>query len=93
MTRIILIAFLVGSLLASCTVGPDYKRPEVLIPASWQNVDDASGSIANLTWWQLFEDPALQELIRNALKNNNDLQLAVARVAEARALLGIARSA
>lgn len=93
MTRIILIAFLVGSLLASCTVGPDYKRPQVLIPASWLNVDDASGSIANLTWWQLFEDPTLQELIRNALKNNNDLQLAVARVAEARALLGIARSA
>lgn len=89
----ILMPFLVGSLLAGCTVGPDYKRPEVLVPSSWRIVDEASGSIANLKWWQLFEDPTLQELIRNALKNNNDLQLAVARVAEARALLGIARSA
>jgi multidrug efflux system outer membrane protein len=93
MTRIISIGFLVASLLASCAVGPDYKRPEVPIPASWRNVDDASGSITNLKWWQLFEDQTLQKLIRNALKNNNDLQLAVARVAEAGALLGIARSA
>ncbi|HEU0275795.1 MAG TPA: hypothetical protein VFQ83_14840, partial [Candidatus Udaeobacter sp.] len=50
---IILLPLLVGSLLAGCTVGPDYKRPEVLVPASWQKVDDASGSIANLKWWQL----------------------------------------
>jgi outer membrane protein, multidrug efflux system len=90
---IILMAFVVASSLAGCTVGPDYKRPEVLVPASWRMVDDASGSIANLKWWQLFDDPTLQKLIRTALKNNYDLQLAVARVTEARALLGVARSA
>ncbi len=90
---IILLPLLVSSLLAGCTVGPDYKQPEVLVPASWQKVDDAPGSIANLKWWQLFEDPTLQKLIRAALKDNYDLQLAVARVAEARALLGIAHSA
>ncbi len=74
-------------------MGPDYKRPEVSVPASWRTVDEASGSITNLKWWQLFEDQTLQKLIRTALNNNNDLQLAVARVAEAGALLGIARSA
>ncbi len=88
-----LILFLAGSLFAGCTVGPDYKRPESSIPASWRTASDASESIANLKWWQLFKDPTLQKLIRTALKDNYDLELAVARVAEARALLGVARSA
>ena len=83
----------IAGLFTGCTVGPDYKRPEMPVPGSWRSVDDASGSIANLKWWQLFEDQTLQKLIRTALNNNNDLQLAVARVAEAGALLGIARSA
>jgi outer membrane protein, multidrug efflux system len=85
--------FFIAGLFTGCTVGPDYKRPEVPVPASWRTVDEASGSITNLKWWQLFEDQSLQQLIRTALNNNNDLQLAVARVAEAGALLGIARSA
>jgi multidrug efflux system outer membrane protein len=85
--------FFIAGLFTGCTVGPDYKRPEVPVPASWRTVDEASGSITNLKWWQLFEDQTLQKLIRTALNNNNDLQLAVARVAEAEALLGIARSA
>ena len=88
-----LILLLAGWLFAGCTVGPDYKRPESMIPESWRTASDASESIANLKWWQLFQDPTLQKLIRTAVKDNYDLQLAVARVAEARALLGIARSA
>jgi multidrug efflux system outer membrane protein len=88
-----LMLILVGALFARCTVGPDYKRPEVLVPASWRTLNGASDSIANLKWWELFADSTLQNLIRTALKDNYDLQLAVARVAEARALLGIARSA
>jgi outer membrane protein, multidrug efflux system len=88
-----LIAFLVALLFAGCTVGPDYKRPDVPVPASWRTVDGGSGSIANLKWWQLFEDHTLQDLIRVAMENNKDLQVAVARVEESRALLGITRSA
>ncbi|MGE5305211.1 MAG: TolC family protein, partial [Alphaproteobacteria bacterium] len=85
--------FFIAGMFTGCTVGPDYKRPDVPIPASWRTVDGGSDSIANLKWWQLFEDPTLQKLIRTALKDNYDLQLTVARVDEARALLGIARSA
>ncbi|MGE5218328.1 MAG: efflux transporter outer membrane subunit, partial [Chloroflexota bacterium] len=88
-----LILLLAGWLFAGCTVGPDYKRPESSIPASWRTADGTGESVANLKWWQLFEDPTLQNLIRTALEENYNLQLAVARVAEARALLGLARSA
>jgi len=82
-----------ASMLSACTVGPNYKRPEVGAPATWRITDETSGSLADLGWWQLFHDPALQNLIRAALKNNNDLLLAAARVSEARALVGVARSA
>src|SRR5262249_19638865 len=46
----------------------------------------------DLPWWQLFRDPTLQELIRAAVANNQDLALAAARVEEARALVGIAKA-
>jgi multidrug efflux system outer membrane protein len=49
-------------------------------------------SIADQGWWDLFKDAALQDLIREALQKNYDLELAVARVDEERALLGVARS-
>ena len=45
-----------------------------------------------MPWWQVFDDPALQGLVRDAIANNPDLRLAVARVSEARALAGVAKS-
>ena len=45
-----------------------------------------------LPWWQVFQDPQLQELVRTALKQNYDLQLAAERINAARAQLGITRS-
>ena len=88
-----LIVVVLTGLIAGCTVGPDYKRPDIAVPPAWRTAVGTSSSLAGLGWWQLFKDQTLQNLVRTALKNNNDLQLAVARVAEARALLGLARSA
>ena len=48
--------------------------------------------LADLAWWEMFDDPALQELIDTALAQNYDARLAMARVAEARALAGVSRS-
>ncbi len=48
--------------------------------------------MADLPWWQVFDDPALQALIREGIANNLDLRIASARVVEARALAGIAKS-
>src|SRR5258705_10566445 len=79
--------------LAGCAVGPDYKRPEILTPTDWRNGPEARASLGDLGWWELFKDPALHELITTAIVANRDLQLAVARVLESRAELGVARAA
>jgi outer membrane protein, multidrug efflux system len=79
--------------MTACNLGPKYKRPEVQPPTTYYTEEQAKQvSIADLAWWDLFKDPVLQNLIREALKNNYDLQTAVARVQEEQALLGVARS-
>jgi outer membrane protein TolC len=80
-----------GFLLTGCTLGPDYLRPTMLIPDNYRGVVDAPAaeSIADLPWWELFRDPVLQELTREALQNNFDLRIAVARVEQARAQISI----
>src|SRR5438093_6812078 len=79
--------------LAGCAVGPDYKRPEVLTPTDWLNGPEARDSLSDIGWWQLFKDPALHELITTAVVANRDLQVAVARVLDSLAQLGVARAA
>ena len=80
--------------LAACSVGPKYQRPDVQVPAETRFAPPAKdgASIADLAWWELFKDPVLQALIREALQANQDLALAVARVEEARAVAGVARA-
>jgi multidrug efflux system outer membrane protein len=86
-------------LLASCMVGPGYSRPCVDVPTEYRDVGavrpDAAGpdaaSIADVSWWEVFRDPALVSLIHEALGNSQNLAAALARVAQARASLGVAR--
>jgi multidrug efflux system outer membrane protein len=97
-TRSAWILLLSASVLSGCAVGPNYRRPAVQTPAAFHGPDQAqqtaqqTASFADLPWWQVFHDPQLQELIRTALKQNYDLQIAVERVSAARAQLGIIRS-
>ena len=84
-------------MLSACTVGPNYHRPVVQTPTAFHGADESqqaaqTESFADLPWWQVFHDSQLQELIRTALKQNYDLQLAVERVHAARAQVGIVRS-
>jgi multidrug efflux system outer membrane protein len=81
-------------LLASCTLGPDYHKPEVSTPGQFRAQTTAADatSIADAPWWSVFNDPALQQLIGEGLANNQDLQVAVARIEQARALVGVAQS-
>jgi multidrug efflux system outer membrane protein len=51
-----------------------------------------AASIADIPWWEVFQDEALHALIRDAIAYNHDLRIAVARVQEARALARVARS-
>jgi multidrug efflux system outer membrane protein len=75
-------------------VGPSYARPQMPSPAQYRFIEGAAQaqSLADSPWWQVFDDPALQTLVREALASNLDLQLAVARVEEARARAGVAKS-
>jgi multidrug efflux system outer membrane protein len=83
------------ALTAGCAaVGPNYERPQMPIPAQYRFVEGTAQaqSLADSPWFQVFDDPALQTLVREALANNLDVQLAVARVEEARARAGVAKS-
>jgi multidrug efflux system outer membrane protein len=91
-------AILASILMAGCMVGPNYHRPVVQTPGVYRDLRDdpqaqaQAASFADLPWWQIFQDPQLQELIRTALKENYDLQLATERIGTARAQVAITRS-
>lgn len=75
-----------------CLMRAHYRRPPVDIPQSWRLEAGEGSTIANVSWWEQFQDPVLDNLITIALENNYDLGIAVGRVNEFVSLLGIARS-
>jgi multidrug efflux system outer membrane protein len=80
-------------LLASCAAGPDYSRPEVETPVTWSDTTATKdSSIANIEWWNVFQDTVLQELIDSALVNNKDLKIATERILAAGANLGFTKA-
>lgn len=96
MRQPVIIFLLAASLLTSCTVGPNYRRPSVPTPPTFHAPEplasSQAASFADLKWWEVFRDQELQNLIQTALKQNFDLQDAVTRVEAAQANLGITRS-
>src|SRR6185295_6985601 len=79
-----------AALLAGCSVGPDYEKPETKAPAGWGEKTDAS--TADLSaWWTLFNDEKLNRLVDRAILANHDLKIAAARIEESRAELGVIR--
>lgn len=82
----------VALMLAGCAIGPDYKRPEINAPAAFRGQTEVPGSksLAELEWWELYRDPVLEKLIKTALQQNYDVKIAVARVEEFRAQVGVA---
>ena len=84
-------ALMDSGLIAGCMVGPNHHRPVVQAPTAFRDLSEnpqvqpQAASYADLPWWQVFQDPQLQELIRTAMKQNYDLQLATERINAARA--------
>ncbi len=78
------------TLRAGCMLGPNYKRPELELPTG--EAADNFSVFTNAKWWEVFDDPVLNQLESDALTYNKDLQAAVARVDQARAAVGIARA-
>ena len=97
MQKMVGLLAIVAGLLTGCMLGPDYQRPAVPVPTEFRSAEQpAPGreavSLADLQWFVLFQDERLQALIRTALENNYDLRIAVTRVLEAQAQLGVTRS-
>jgi len=92
------LVWLLASLLAGCTVGPNYKRPSANVPTAYRTLEPAAGtnpteqSLGDQKWWEVFQDQRLQQLIRTALQQNYDTRIAAARVLEAEAQVGLARA-
>lgn len=84
---------ILGSLLLSaCMVGPDYKKPELPAPQSWQ-AGPISKNTSEQLWWQNFNDPILNQLLEKAWLGNWDIKTAEARIMQARALHASATAA
>lgn len=92
-SRLVIIS-LAAILTWSCTLGPDYKRPEVSTPPAFRGAETAPGpqSLADLKWFELFQDPTLTDLVTNALRDNFDVRIAAERVLQAREIARIARA-
>ncbi|WP_366941026.1 TolC family protein [uncultured Chitinophaga sp.] len=79
--------------LAACKVGKDFQRPETPLPAQFGNTAAGDSTIGAAPWKQFFPDPALQDLIGNALNSNFDLQLALKRIEAASSYVKQAKAA
>jgi multidrug efflux system outer membrane protein len=71
------------ALLTGCvTVGPDYDRPAIESPVAWRFAEKETRDLANAVWWEQFNDPVLNGLVRKALDENKDLLIATASIEE-----------
>lgn len=92
--RAALLASAVAAALSGCALGPDYRPPQAVVPSGWSASLPGVAAHADLAaWWRQFDDPVLDALMLRALERNADLRLAVARVREARAAVGVAGAA
>jgi multidrug efflux system outer membrane protein len=79
--------------LPGCVVGPDYRRPEVQAPATYQYPVGQDTALADTEWWKAFGDPVLDGLIVEALAHNRNIRIAAANVEQAAGVLQSTRSA
>jgi outer membrane protein, multidrug efflux system len=82
------------TLLTGCAVGPDYKRPDIALPSSYPQSDQAQAGQGTVSaaWWKLYNDATLDDLVDATLKNNADMHNAVAQIDEAQAVFTQASS-
>ena len=85
--------------LCACKVGPNYKRPTLNVPDQYRGRAGPHHpgarrrqQFAEMKWSAVFQDETLQALIKEALTNNYDMQIAATRVLQANANLGITRA-
>lgn len=89
-----LIGLLVVAMLTGCTIGPDYVRPDVSLPAAWQATLPHGGRYGEMAeWWKQFNDATLTEMQASAQSNSPSLDKAAAAIRSARSSITISRAA
>lgn len=87
--------------LSSCNEGPEYKRPSLIIPTEYRgapgvtmtpSVEQVKGFLGDMFWWDFLQDDVLKNLVATAIVKNYDVRLAVERIMEAQARVGVARA-
>lgn len=73
-------------------VGPDYEKPQLETPQQWRFAAEDARDTANLPWWQQLQDPVLNTLVEQALRNNLDLKIAIANVEQFMGVYGATRA-
>jgi outer membrane protein, multidrug efflux system len=89
-----LVLLLILFMMAGCAVGPDFRKPEMGMPAAWVGAPHSEAALETdlARWWTVFEDQTLTSLVTRAVESNLDLKLAEARIRQARAARGLAAS-
>jgi multidrug efflux system outer membrane protein len=76
----IVIFFAFTLCVAGCLVGPDYQRPQIDTLQMWRVEDKSAQAITNMSWWEQYDDPILNELVKSSLEENKDIKIAAARI-------------
>lgn len=89
---IYILSVLLVLISGGCAVGPDFTKPEVYPEDQFRFDPLGQDSTEILAWWELFDDPELDTMVVRALRNNKDVRIAAARVAQAWAAVGFYRA-
>ena len=90
--KAILLSLFLGLLGTGCMVGPRLEKPDVATEEQFRFDSIAGDSMINLAWWELFGDPYLDTMIYLALEHNQDILIAMSRVEQAYAVLGVSKA-
>lgn len=88
----VITVLLVITLPGCLNLAPKYQRPAMELPAEWAGPKGQSVASMDPQWWKIYGDPQLDRLVEEAIEYNANIAAAIARVDEARALLGETRS-
>ena len=77
------------ALLAGCALGPDYQRPNLVMPATYREEAALPGQDVPAEWWTLYNDATLNKLVADVLKNTADTRIAAAQVGGGQSLLAV----
>jgi NodT family efflux transporter outer membrane factor (OMF) lipoprotein len=91
-------AFAFAAMVSGCAIGPNYAKPEAVVPDEWKEAGDwvvakPADAMPKGKWWEAFNDPVLNSLMAEVEVSNQNLKAAEARYRQAKSAVQAARSA